>query len=220
VVHNPILKKYYQKAKELIEKFLSFNMQVVPRASNHVVDTLALVGLYFTLDFVRFDKDIKVQILQRHALHDKIDSWQVFDIDEQICKFLQSKEEFEYFHISTELEEETRDIIQLKTNKIPPSLFMLESMFDYNDASTFALSIDSESIKKVQETILIIIGTEKDPKLVHIGSQCSPSKITQLIELLTEFKDLFSYSYEDLKVFNMQEIVHSIPIIPDQKPYK
>jgi hypothetical protein len=37
---------------------------------------------------------------------------------------------------------------------------------------------------------------------------------------LTEFKDVFSWSYEDLKVFDMQEIVHAIPIIPDSKPYR
>jgi ribonuclease HI len=43
-VHSPYLKQYYQKAKELIEFFLSFNNQVVPRATNHVVDTLALAG--------------------------------------------------------------------------------------------------------------------------------------------------------------------------------
>jgi hypothetical protein len=37
---------------------------------------------------------------------------------------------------------------------------------------------------------------------------------------LTEFKDVFSWSYEDLKVFDMQEIVHAIPIILDSKPYR
>jgi hypothetical protein len=40
------------------------------------------------------------------------------------------------------------------------------------------------------------------------------------MELLTEFKDVFSWSYEDLKVFDMHEIVHAIPIIPDLKPYR
>jgi hypothetical protein len=32
-----------------------------------------------------------------------------------------TKEEFEDLHICHEIEEETEDIIQLKTNKIPPS---------------------------------------------------------------------------------------------------
>jgi hypothetical protein len=185
VVHNPRLKQYYRKAKELIEKFSSFNIQVVPRAANHVVDTLALAGSCFTLDFVRSVEDIKVQILHRPALPDNVDSWQVFDTDEQICRFLQNKEEFKDLHINHELEEETRDVIQLKTNKIPPSLSVLESMFDSNDASTSAPSIDSESVRKVQETIPINMGTKKDPKLVYIGSQCSPSEITQFTELLT-----------------------------------
>jgi ribonuclease HI len=47
-VHNPHLKQYHRKAKELIEKFLSFNIQVVPRVANHIANTLALVGSCFT----------------------------------------------------------------------------------------------------------------------------------------------------------------------------
>ena len=58
-VHNPCLKQYHRRDKELIEKFLSFNIQAVPSAANHVADTLALVGSCFTSDFVRAIKDIK-----------------------------------------------------------------------------------------------------------------------------------------------------------------
>jgi hypothetical protein len=43
-------------------------------------------------------------------------------------------------------------------------------MFDSNDATTSSPSIDSESVRKVQETIPINLGTEKNPKLVYIGS--------------------------------------------------
>jgi ribonuclease HI len=112
-VHNPGLKQYHRRAKKLIEKFLSFNIQAVLRAKNHVVDTLALVGSCFTSDFVRSIEDIKVQILHRSALPDNVDSWKFFDTDKQICRFLQNKEEFEDLHIIHELEEEIKNIIQL-----------------------------------------------------------------------------------------------------------
>jgi hypothetical protein len=72
----------------------------VPRATNHVADTLALAGSCFTSDFVRSIEDIKVQILHRPALPDNVDSWQVFDTDEQICRFLQNKENLKIY-IST-----------------------------------------------------------------------------------------------------------------------
>jgi hypothetical protein len=62
---------------------------------------------------------------------------------------------------------------------------MLESMFDSNDASMYAPSINSESIRKVQETTPINMGTKKDPKLVYIESQCSPFEIIQFKKLLT-----------------------------------
>ena len=202
-VHNPRLKQYHRRAKELIEKFLSFNIQAVPRDANHIADTLALVGSCFSSNFVRSIKDIQVQILHRPALPDNVDSWQVFDTDEQICRFLQNKEEFEDLHINHELEEETGNMIQLKTNKIPPGLSALESMFDSDDATTSAPSIDSESVRKVQEAIPVNLGSEKDPKLVYIGAQCSPPEVAQVTELLTEFKDVFAWSYQDLKVFNM-----------------
>jgi ribonuclease HI len=149
-VHNPRFKQYHQRAKELIEKFLSFNIQAVPRAANHVANTFSLAGSCFTSDFVRSIEDIQVHILHRTALPDNVDTWQVFDTNEQICRFLQNKEEFKDLHINDELEEETGNIIQLKTNKIPPGLSALESMFDSNDATNYAPSIDSESIRKVR----------------------------------------------------------------------
>ena len=74
-VHNPRLKQYHRRAKELIERFLSFNIQAVPRAANHVADTLALAGSCFSSDFVRSIEDIQVQILHRPALPDNVDSW-------------------------------------------------------------------------------------------------------------------------------------------------
>jgi hypothetical protein len=154
-VHNPRLKQYHRRAKELIKNFLYFNIQAMPRAANHIVDTFALDGSCFTLDFIRSIEYIKVQILHRPALPDNVDSWEVFDSDKQICRFLQNKEEFEDLHIIHELEEETGNIIQLNTNNIPPSLSVLESMFDSNDATTFLPSIDRESIRKVQEAIPI-----------------------------------------------------------------
>jgi hypothetical protein len=84
-------------------------------------------------------------------LLDNVDSWQVFDIDEKIYRFLQNKEEFKDLDIYHELEEETKDIIQLKMNKIPLGLSMLESMFDSNDASTSTPSINSESLGRCKK---------------------------------------------------------------------
>ena len=43
------------------------------------------------------------------------------------------------------------------------ALSILESIFDSNDATTSAPSIDSEFVRKVQEAIPINLGTKKDP---------------------------------------------------------
>jgi hypothetical protein len=146
VVHNPLLKQDHQNPDELINNFLTFNIQSIPRVVNHVVDTLVFDGLCFTLDFIGSIDDIKVQILHWPMLFDNVDSWKVFNFDKQIFRFLQNKGEFKDLHISHKVEEETRGLIQLKTNKIPLRL----SMFDSNNASTSTPNINSESIRKVR----------------------------------------------------------------------
>ena len=96
----------------------------------------------------------------------------------------------------------------------------MDYLLHIEDFEVLVGDFDSESVRKVQETIPINLGTEKDPKLVYIGSQCSPFEIARFTELLKEFKDVFSWSYENLKVFDMKEIIHAIPIIHYSKPYR
>jgi hypothetical protein len=36
---------------------------------------------------------------------------------------------------------------------------------------------------------------------------------------LIEFKDVCSWSYEKLKVFEMEQVVHAIPILPNSNPH-
>jgi hypothetical protein len=67
--------------------------------------------------------------------------------------------------ISHGVKEDTRNVIQLKTNKIPPGLSPLEPMLDSNYALVSPPKVDSQSNCKVKETISINLGTEEDPHL-------------------------------------------------------
>jgi hypothetical protein len=64
----------------------------------------------------------------------------------------------------------------------------------------------------VGETISLNIGTLDSPKNVKIGAQCSDEEKLKFTELLHEFQDAFSWSYEDLSGFDPSLIKHSIPI--------
>jgi hypothetical protein len=80
----------------------------------------------------------------------------------------------------------------------------LKSIFDSKGASTSTLNNNNESIRQVQEATLVNLGTKEDPKWVYIGKQCSVNEITKFNELFLKFKDVFVWSYEDLKVFDME----------------
>jgi hypothetical protein len=72
----------------------------------------------------------------------------------------------------------------------------------------------------VGETISLSIGTPNFPKNVKIGAQCSDEEKLRFTELLHEFQDVFSWSYEDLHGFDPALIQHSIPIKEGIKPIR
>ena len=70
------------------------------------------------------------------------------------------------------------------------------------------------------ETISLNIGTPYCPKNVNIGAQCTDEEKLKFTELLHEFQDVFSFSYEDIRGFDPALIQHSIPIKEGIKPVR
>ena len=68
------------------------------------------------------------------------------------------------------------------------------------------------------ETISLNIGTPDSPKNVKICAQCIDQEKLKFTELLSEFQDVFSWSYEDLRGFVPDLIQHAIPIKEGIKP--
>ena len=50
----------------------------------------------------------------------------------------------------------------------------------------------------MDEITTVNVGTEKDPRLVQIGSTLSSEEREHLVALLKDFKDVFAWSYEDM----------------------
>ena len=64
------------------------------------------------------------------------------------------------------------------------------------------------------------IGTPEDPKIIKLSKTLNPKVKEKYIKLMKEFLDIFSWSYDDLKVYDTNIIQHVIPIKEDHKPFK
>jgi hypothetical protein len=164
---------------------------------------------------------------------DNIKYWQVFENDKQIESFLKIEDGFENLNIDEEYcgEEEDAvvftndgyfknqitgtDIVQLKSNIILKGLVPLEKLFDNNDmARSPKIIVNDGDVEDCN------IGTREDPKIIKLSKKLSPKVKQRYINLMKEFIDVFSRSYEDLKIYDTKVIQHVIPIKEDHKPFK
>ena len=58
----------------------------------------------------------------------------------------------------------------------------------------------------------INLGTEANPQNTNLGSKSTPNEKSAFLKLFSEFKDIFAWSYNDLKTFDTQIIQHVIPV--------
>jgi hypothetical protein len=91
----------------------------------------------------------------------------------------------------------------------------LEKLFDENDVAKNPRVSPNES-----EVDDFNIGTDKEPKIVKLSNSLSSENRKKYLELMRQFSDVFSWSYEDLKVYDKGIIQHTIPIKEDQKPFR
>ena len=64
----------------------------------------------------------------------------------------------------------------------------------------------------------INLGNGVDPKPVFIATDLQSDEETSLIALLTEFRDVFAWTYTDLKGVLAGVVTHSIPMQADARP--
>ena len=114
-----------------------------------------------------------------------------------------------------ETSDDEAEVIQLKDNFLPTGLAPLEDIFDSNDVP---------SKPKMQPLNTAIeecnIGTAEQPKIIKLSAALPPDQKPKYIDLFKEFQDVFAWSYEDLKSYDTSVIQHTIPLKPDQKPFK
>ena len=107
------------------------------------------------------------------------------------------------------------DIIHLKSNFIPKGLIPLEKLFDQNDVAKDTKVKPADNAIEDRN-----IGTEENPKIVKLSKKLPEKEKEEYVKLMKKYTDVFAWSYEDLKEYDMSIIQHTIPIKPGEKPFK
>ena len=106
-------------------------------------------------------------------------------------------------------------ILNLKNIFLPKGLVPLEDLFDSNDV---ARKPKMEPLRADIEEVNI--GTTANPKLVKLSKALPPKIKDKYISLMASFADVFSWDYSYLKIYDTNIIQHTIPIKPNQKPFR
>ena len=120
------------------------------------------------------------------------------------------------------------------------SIESIKNSFPYNMISNFAYllalnvfiseigkeTLNNKELKQghlepiKEETQPINLGTNDEPKMVQVWNTLTTSEKDALVALLTEFKEVFAWSYEDMLGIDTNIVQHCIPIDPTMKPVK
>jgi len=98
---------------------------------------------------------------------------------------------------------------------IPKGLIALEELFDHNDVARKPTLQPTE--KGVED---VNLGTAEHSKMVKISKTLPLEVKTKYINLLSSFANVFSWDYSGLKTYDTNIIQHTIPIKPNQKPFR
>ena len=64
------------------------------------------------------------------------------------------------------------------------------------------------------------LGTYADPKIVKLSKKVPEEYKEKYLKLFQSYKDVFAWSYRDLKNFDVNIMQHKISLREDAKPYK
>ena len=71
-----------------------------------------------------------------------------------------------------------------------------------------------------EETQPVNLRIDDEPKMIQVGNTLTSSEKDALVALLTEFKEVFAWSYEDMPRIDTNIVQQYIPTDPTMKPVK
>jgi hypothetical protein len=103
----------------------------------------------------------------------------------------------------------------LKINQIPKGLIPLERLFNQDD-----IPLRSTLQPQPEEFEDCDIGTKENPRLVKLSKYLSLETKSKYTEFLRKYKDVFAWSYDELRTCDTSIIKHKIPLKLGGKPFK
>jgi ribonuclease HI len=225
---HPRIRSYRNEVWDLIDNFfLAFNISFIPREENIIANSLVVSTSNFRVPVppkLRYD----VEVNYRPSIPDNVKNWKVFEDDLEIKRFLETVDDFSALHIDQDQDSKSNPhanvflnkianhhIVQFPSNHILKGLVPLERLFDKNDVVVKVKgSSDDADVTECN------ISTEKDPKFVKFSNSLSREQRDEYVELLNEFSDVFSWTYEDLRTYDTSIIEHKIPVKEEANPFR
>ena len=91
-------------------------------------------------------------------------------------------------------------------------------MFDLQDKFIRPRNTKTNISSLIYEVVNLSI--EQSLKNINLGKNCTQGERATFIKLFREFKDVFTWTYEDLKTYDMKIIQHNIPLKEDAKLFQ
>lgn len=200
----------------MLAAFSSFNIFFIPRYLNVDANLLENVASRL-IPSENFEPNaFSIELIYRPSMPDNVTNWRVFNDGEQIIKFLTMEDNFKDSMIDeekhdTEIKKESIKAPRTPSkNCIPISVVKLEMFYDLQDK--FKKVTNCKMHNSIMEYEVINLGTPDKPHNINIKVQCSDEEKVYFVKLCKEYKDVFTWSYDDLKTFDTQVMQHVIPI--------
>jgi ribonuclease HI len=212
---NEKLKKYRDMAQNISKTFKKMSLEAIPREENHVADALAVSASTLQPCEGPLHDQCKMEVLFRPSIPDNLEHWQVFEDDDQIIRFMENSKEFTDTQINFLAESMDLEVINLQNNTLPKGCIPLEDLFDRHDVFK-----GKRTNKQAEEALEFNIGTQMDPRTVKIGKGTTEKERRAILDLIREFRDVFAWSYDELKAYKGDVIQHAIPLVEGAKPFR
>ena len=146
----------------------------------------------------------------------------MFEDDEQIINFLHFEDMFKGLVIDDEqhealLQASTSEEKPEHSNIIPKNIVRLEKLFDLQEKFRRPTNTKARSWTLIYE--FVNLGIEQEPKNINLGKNCTSAEKAAFMKLFKEYKDIFAWTYEDLKTYDTKIIQHVIPLKENAKPF-